>query len=133
MAKIFETSLRVRFSELDLYGHVHHAEILKYYEWARMEYLKQSGISFLELMDQGIYIVIVNAKVDFHSPAHFDEVLVISGFVKEIGNTSLTMIQKIEEKTTKRNIAEAQFTFVFLDRDRQKIPVPRDALRSFLE
>jgi len=133
MAKIFKTSLRVRFSELDLYGHVHHAEILKYYEWARMEYLRQSGLSFLELMDQGIYIVIVNAKVDFHSPAYFDEVLVISGFIEEIANTSLTMIQKIEEKTTQRSIAEAQFTFVCLDRDRQKIPVPRDALRSFLE
>ena len=133
MAKIFTTSARVRFSDLDPYGHVHHAEMFTYFEWARMEYLKQSGISFSKLMKQGIFIVIVNATVNFHSPAYFDEDLVISGFIKKIGNTSLTMIQSIEEKNSKRHIAEAQFTFVCLDGDRRKIPVPRDVLKSFLE
>jgi acyl-CoA thioester hydrolase len=133
MAKVYQASLRVRFSDLDLYGHVHHAEILKYFEWARMEYLKQAGISFVGLMESGIYLVIVSTKVNFHSPAFFDEELVITGLVKEIGTTSVTMIQEIEEKRTKRGIADAQFTFVFLNQDRKKIPVPKDLLKTFFE
>jgi YbgC/YbaW family acyl-CoA thioester hydrolase len=132
MAKTFKASLRVRFSELDLYGHVHHAEYLRYLEWARMEYLKQAGVSFVELMEKGIFVVVVNADLNFNSPARYDEELIISGVIKEIGTTSLTMMQRIEERRTKRNILEAQFTFVFLGKDRRKIPVPEDLLRFSL-
>ncbi|UCE19079.1 MAG: acyl-CoA thioesterase [Gemmatimonadota bacterium] len=129
MAKTYKASLRVRFSELDLYGHVHHAEYLRYLEWARMEYLKQAGVSFVELMGKDIYIVVVNAVLNFNSPARYDEELIISGVIEEIGTTSLTMKQRIEERKTKRNILEAQFTFVFLNKERKKIPVPKRILR----
>ena len=132
MARIFKASLRVRFSELDPYGHVHHAEYLKYLEWARMEYLRQAGMTFAGLMDRGIYVVVVHADIDFTSPAVYDEELVITGYIEEVGTTSLTMVQRIEEKNTKRKIVEARFTFVFLDRERQKIPVPEDLIRLLL-
>jgi len=133
MAKTFTTSLRVRFSDLDLYGHVHHAELLKHMEWARMEYLKQAGVPLTHLMENGIYIVIVNATVDFLSPSYYDEELIISGSVQSIGTTSLTMIQTVDEKQTGRSVAGARFTFVFLDEKRRKMAVPEDKLGSFLE
>ena len=133
MSKHYQASLRVRFSELDLYGHVHHAELFKYFEWARMEYLKLAGLSFTGLMESGIYIVIVSAQISFSSPAFYDEELAISGTVSHIGRTSFTMTQKIEEKTSRRTIAEGEFTFVCLNQARQKISVPRDVLGAFFE
>jgi len=132
MANVFRTSLRVRFSEIDLYGHVHHAEYLKYLEWARMEHLKQEGLSFVDLMDKGFYVVVVNANLDFVSPAMYDEELVVSGYVNEVGTTSLSMIQEIEERETGRSVLRAEFTFVFLNRDREKVPVPKHLLEALL-
>ena len=132
MSKTYTASLHVRFCDLDLYGHVHHAEYLRYLEWARMEYLKQAGVSFVELMDKGIFIVVVQANITFNNPARYDDELVISGTVKEVGTTSLTMAQRIEERQTGRNIVDAQFTFVFLNKEREKIPVPLDLLQHFL-
>ncbi len=133
MGKIYTASLQVRFCEVDLYGHAHHAEIVRYLEWARMEYLKQAGISFCDLMDNNLFIVVVNANLDFRSPAYYDEELVISGHVQEIGTTSFRVDQVIEETKTRRTIVEARFTFVCLDQNRQKIPVPRDILHPFFE
>jgi len=132
MANVFRTSLRVRFSEIDLYGHVHHAEYLKYLEWARMEHLKQEDLSFVDLMDKGFYVVVVNANLDFVSPAMYDEELVVSGYVNEVGTTSLSMIQEIEERETGRSVLRAEFTFVFLNRDREKVPVPKHLLEALL-
>ena len=133
MAKKYSATLQVRFCEIDLYGHAHHAEIVRYLEWARMEYLKQAGISFRDLMDKNIFIVVVNANLDFRNPAYYDEELVIWGHIQDIGTTSFAVTQSIEEKRTGRTIVEARFIFVCLDQNRQKIPVPRDILCPFFE
>ena len=68
-----ETTIRVRYAETDRMGLLHHANYLVYFEQGRTELLRAQGISYRDLEDQGILLVIVNAEVRFRAPAHYDD------------------------------------------------------------
>ena len=48
-----ETTIRVRYAETDRMGLLHHANYLVYFEQARTELLRQHGLSYKDLEDQG--------------------------------------------------------------------------------
>lgn len=72
-----ETAIRVRYAETDRMGLLHHANYLVYFEQARTDLLRQLGITYKELEDQGFYLVIAKVEVKYRSPAYYDDVLTI--------------------------------------------------------
>ncbi len=55
--------LKVRHYEVDLYGHVNHANYVHYLEAARVEALEAVGLSLPEVRRQGYLIVAVELAV----------------------------------------------------------------------
>ena len=72
-----ETQIRVRYAETDRMGLLHHANYLVYFEQARTELLRTSGVSSKDLEDQGFYLVIAKVEIKYKSPAHYDDLLTI--------------------------------------------------------
>ncbi len=101
ISKTLSARLKVRSYELDGYGHVNNATYLQYLEYARGEYMKQMGIIFRHDMPDMIRFFVVNANLNFKSPATIDDDLEIIGTVKKIGNTSFTLKQDIYNIDTK--------------------------------
>lgn len=69
----FVHRIRVRFSETDAMGVVHHAAYLPYLEEARVEYLRSLGHPYTELRDHGTEFAVVEAAVRYLRPLHFDD------------------------------------------------------------
>lgn len=68
---------KVRFSETDMMGVVHHANYLHWMENGRVELLRSLGIYLLDLIDDGILFPIVKVECQYHKPACFgDEIRV---------------------------------------------------------
>ena len=70
--------IRVRYQETDAQGRVHHANYLKWFELGRVELLRASGHSYRELEEAGVYLVVAEARVSFHHPASFDDLLTLT-------------------------------------------------------
>ena len=51
-----EIQVRVRYQETDAQGRVHHSNYMNYFEVARVEMLRQSGISYRELEESGVML-----------------------------------------------------------------------------
>jgi acyl-CoA thioester hydrolase len=71
-------NIRVGYSHTDKMGYVHHSQYLVYYEYARLEYLRELGMSYKEIEEDGILMPVISAKLDFIQPAFYDDVLTIS-------------------------------------------------------
>ena len=84
-----ETTLRVRYSEIDAQGHVNNANYLSYFEVGRVEWLRDAGLSYKALEDRGFGFVVVEALVHYHSAAYFDDELVVRTELAEAGRVSL--------------------------------------------
>ena len=89
------TTIRVRFHELDPYGHVNHGVYLNYFEHARVELLDRIGFGLPRLAELGHHIVVVEVNVRFLSPAHAGDVLEIESRITDLRRVSSTWHQEM--------------------------------------
>jgi acyl-CoA thioester hydrolase len=75
MTREITIEIRVRYTEVDAMGYLHHSRFFQYFEMGRVELLRSLGFSYAELERGGILFVVVKAECNFKSPARYDEVL----------------------------------------------------------
>lgn len=73
-----EIAIRVNYHEVDGQGRVHNSQYLNYFERGRVEMLRASGISYREVEQSGLMLVVRSMHVDFHMPAVFDDELTLT-------------------------------------------------------
>ncbi len=128
MTKRYSTPIDLRFSDLDLYGHVNSAVYFTYLETARVKLFMKA---FQELTDQGIFIVVGRAECDYKLPIFLKDNVVVSAWVSRIGATSFDFSYDIHENEG-RTFATALTTMVCIDSVKKKpVPVP-ELLRAMV-
>jgi len=70
-----DTWIRVRYAETDRMGYLHHAMYPVYFEQGRTELLRQQGVSYRQMEDEGFFLAVVKLEVRFRRPAFFDDLL----------------------------------------------------------
>jgi len=69
--------LRVRFAETDQMGIAHHSSYVIWLEAARVEWLRERGISYRDIEQSGISLAVTNVTVDYLRSALFDDELTV--------------------------------------------------------
>jgi acyl-CoA thioester hydrolase len=72
-----ETSIRVRYGETDQMQYVYYGNYAMYYEVARVESLRQLGLTYKELEAMGVIMPVLENHSEFLLPALYDELLKI--------------------------------------------------------
>ena len=73
--KPFELQVQVRYAETDAMGVVHHSRYFVWLELARIEWLRQLGLNYKEMEQQGFFIPVVQADLSYKMPVFFDDIL----------------------------------------------------------
>ena len=121
MAQTFSTPIELRFSDLDLYGHVNSVVYFSYLETARLRLLK--GF-FQELTDKHIFTLVARAECDYRLPILFGDELIVSVVMVRIGTTSFDLEYRLHDGAGK-TYATARTTIVCYDNIRKvTVPVP---------
>src|SRR5690606_983698 len=87
-------SLRIDWSDLDLFGHVNNVVFYRFIQTARVEFWKQIEL-YSMYEEQGIAPLLVSASIDFKRPLHFPgnaHIHFLPAFVK---NTSFELQYEI--------------------------------------
>jgi acyl-CoA thioester hydrolase len=113
----YKSEFRVRFGETDLQGVVFNANYLLYIDTAQMDYLRHIGVTYALMREHGHDIFIVDTKIQFRSPAQFDEVIEAFARISKFGNSSLQMDFELYEKENERLLATSKTTYVIVDAD----------------
>lgn len=89
----FFHTLRVRWAEVDKQGIVFNGHYLTYFDVAITEYWRAIQVPYPEIIERwGSDLFVVKAGVEYHAPAHYDDVLDIGVTVARIGNSSLRFV-----------------------------------------
>ena len=80
---ISETSIRVRYAETDQMGYVYYGHYAMYYEVARVESLRQLGISYREIEEMGVMMPVLENHSRYMAPARYDDLLRIVTTLRE--------------------------------------------------
>lgn len=70
-----EITIRARYGETDQMGYVYYGNYASYYEVARVESLRQLGLSYRELETMGVMLPVLENHSKFLAPAVYDELL----------------------------------------------------------
>lgn len=80
---ISETTVRVRYGETDQMGYVYYGNYASYFEVARVESLRQLGMTYKELEEMDVIMPVLENKSKYLSPALYDDKLRIVTTIRE--------------------------------------------------
>ncbi len=131
----FHTELRVRLSETDAVGIVFFGSFAAYFDVGRMDYLAHLGLhGFDGAVRDLIPGAVVRQEAQFHSPARYNDILVLHVRIAEIGRSSYTFHFLATNKRNRALVASGLLSLVWLDEAFKPVAVPdgfRDAIREF--
>jgi acyl-CoA thioester hydrolase len=126
-----ELEVPVAWGEQDLFGHVNNIVYFRYFESVRMHYLERIG-ALRSHQEQGIGVILASTTCDFRKPVEWPQKLRIMAGASHIGNTSFTMVYRIEDESG-AVVAEGTSVQVMYDYTAgHKVPIPAP-VRSAIE
>jgi acyl-CoA thioester hydrolase len=126
------TSIKVRFADCDLMGHVNNAKFFTYLEQSRLEYFKNfPELNFLESQKSPeLSFILAEISCTFKSPAFLDETLIVKTRTSELKRSSFVMEYEIVEEKTLRLVATARSVQVMFNyREQKSVAIP-DSIRE---
>ena len=78
-----EISIRVRYSETDQMGVVHHGNYPLYLEMGRTEWLRELGVSYREMEENGVMLPVISMSLNYKKSAQYDEIIKVKTQLKE--------------------------------------------------
>jgi acyl-CoA thioester hydrolase len=120
-----EIEIRVRYAECDPMGYVHHSKYFEYFEMARTELLRLTGVRYRDLEEQGILFVVAKIACKFRKPARYDDLLRLHVEIARQTRARIDHIYRIYRDNVL--LCEAESTLACIDRSGQIIAIP-DAL-----
>lgn len=112
--KEHQIQVRVRYSETDQMSVVYHGNYVPYFEMGRVEWLRNKGISYKSLEENGIALPIVSMTINYKKPARYDDLLTVITKFKSQSSVKVEFDCEIwsEEKEL---LTTAHFILVFVN------------------
>jgi len=79
-----ETTIRVRYGETDKMGYLYYGHYPEYFEVSRTDMIRQFGLTYRKIEEGGIIMPVRSLKVDYKTPAYYDELLIVRSILKTL-------------------------------------------------
>lgn len=117
---------KVRFVETDMMGVVHHSNYFRWFEMARVEYLRQAGISLLDMMAAGILFPITDVSCKYRASARFDDWILIKSTMAELSKIKMVFTYEVFRESDGLLLATGRTQNAFTDEQGKIIRLPAD-------
>jgi acyl-CoA thioester hydrolase len=108
-------SHRVNYSETDQMGFVYHANYLIWMDKARTEHMRERGMSYKELEEQGTYLTVTDVHVRYRRPARYDDMIRVRCWVRELASRRVVFGYAVERAETGELLATAETSLIALN------------------
>ncbi|MBQ0117123.1 MAG: acyl-CoA thioesterase [Flavobacterium sp.] len=79
---LHQFQVRVRYAETDQMGVVYHGNYAQYFEMGRVEWLRNLGVSYKVMEENGIMLPVVSLSMNYKKPARYDDLLTVTTIFK---------------------------------------------------
>lgn len=129
MTEPVATRVRVIYGDTDAGGIAYYAQYLRWFEIGRTEAIRNKGMAYRELTEQGIHLPVTRAEIRYLSPAKYDDLLTIRTGVGEVGRATLSFVYRIERQDGKP-LAEGSTSHAFTNLDGKVVRPPAGFLEK---
>ena len=111
-------------------GVVYYANYFVWLEIARTEFFRSAGISYREVEERGLFMMVVSATCNYKSPARYDDIVVIETWIPELKNSSIKFAHNLY--VSENLIATGESVHVFTRKTGKPVRIPQE-IRSLQE
>jgi len=126
-----KTTVRVRYGETDQMGFVYYGFYAMYYEVARVESLRQLGVTYKEIEAMGVIMPVLENKSKYLAPARYDELLTIVTTVREKPGVRIKFEYEIFNEENKL-IHQGETLLAFVDKISNRPRRPPELMEKVL-
>ncbi len=116
----FTHTIRSRYSETDQMGYVYYGRYLEYFEAARTEMIRDLGLPYKKMEEDGVMLPVIHAAIDYKSPLYYDEEIRITVYVFEKPLVKLDTWYRVNTADDDSLKAAGRVSLCFMDRERRR-------------
>lgn len=121
--KEYEFTVRVRYAETDQMGVVYHGNYAQYFEMGRVEWLRNLGVSYKWMEENGVMLPVVSLQMNYKKPARYDDVLRVKTVLKSQNSVKIEFDYEIyNEQNELLTTGYSMLVFVDMKTGRPIIP-----------
>jgi acyl-CoA thioester hydrolase len=130
-----EARIRVRYAETDQMGVVYYANYLVWFEVGRVEFIRQLGMSYKNMEEDGALIAVAEATARYKAPARYDDELIVrtslSGVRGSIVRFQYVVVRPEETGEAETVLCEGETVHVVVGRDMKRREMPEAYAERF--
>jgi acyl-CoA thioester hydrolase len=126
-----ETRVRVRYAETDQMGVVYHSNYLIWFEVGRVELIRQLGLNYRQMEEEGCGIAVVDVHARYKAPARYDDELVIETRLLAARGAVVRFGYRILRIADGLLLCEGETMHVVVGMDMKKRSLPRKYAERF--
>lgn len=112
----YDYKKRVTYYETDMMGVVHHSNYIRWYEEARVDFLRSVDLSYRKMEDEDIQIPVVSVNCKYKSPAVFDDEVIIRTGIRKYNGIVAEIEYTVIRKADNIVLAVGDSSHCFVDR-----------------
>ena len=114
------TTIRVRYADTDKMQFVYNGKYLEYFEVGRTELLRDAGLAYSTIEEEGFQLPLIETGIKFKHPAVYDDLLDIEARVEELYSAKVHIKYRVTRNGTGELIAEGFTTHMFINSETKK-------------
>jgi acyl-CoA thioester hydrolase len=112
--------LRSRYGETDKMGYVYYGRYLEYFEVARTEMIRNLGIPYSRMEEDGIMLPVIYSQIEYKAPVFYDEEMEIEVTVFKKPLIRIETYYKITTYRQQKPHVLGQVNLCFMDMDTRR-------------
>lgn len=113
--KYSKSEIRVRYAETDKMGIVYHANYYVWFEVARTDLIRSSGITYKDMESQGVGMPVIGTDCKYKSSAYYDDILTIKASVEELKPARILFTYEVFREKDQKLIAIGHTEHAFVN------------------
>lgn len=92
---------KAQYYETDQMGIIHHANYIRWFEEARVDYLERNGLPYRSIEEHGIIIPVLGVTCLYKDMVHFADTVAIYTRIDDYTGTRLNLSYEVKDETGK--------------------------------
>lgn len=121
-----KSNIVVRYAETDQMGIAHHSNYPIWYEVARTDLMKEMGMTYAELEQQGLIMPLVELHSKYISAAYYEDRLIVQAELKKVTGMKLEIEYVIYREADETPINVGKTLHALVGRDLKPVNVRKE-------
>lgn len=125
------TSYRVIYGDTDQMGVVYYANYLRWFEKGRSEFLRQLGLPYKSIEEQGFHFPVTEVSCRYVNSARYDDMILIETRLTSLGRASLHFGYAIRKELDDSSLAVGSTKHACIGADGRIARIPGPLAQQF--